>query len=445
MILDLEDGCPQPQKEKARALIQFNIQTRLFDGKHVALRLNELDNMDELIKDMGIQFTNRITAFILPMLRTAEDVETYERMIVSVELKLGLPSHTFKLIPLIETAEGVLNSEAIAKASTRNIALILGHADLFSELFSERTQHNLHWARFKVLSSARAAGIKMFDTPYENTTDYKGLLEDCRAARDLGIDGKIALHFDQVDPINRIFGISKDTRDRYQKIVDAFEGGCKIVDGQFLGAPIVTRMKRELHRPVYVSKSVRSEGVCGRTLIYGFDHKNVFVGKIISSHMEITLDDSWIASWHALVPTLNPLETSKPYARQLGLEEQLMPYHLLINLALCMLVECYSESCIYHLSVEDVIYDKAVYAGDTLRTMLVIDHVRETSKGLTSVVETRIVMINQHDERVLTMKRKSLFPKIEPVESPSDYDHEFTEYFESRPGQRLGKKLIRNA
>jgi citrate lyase subunit beta/citryl-CoA lyase len=445
LILDLEDGCPQPQKEKARTLIQFNIQTRLFEGKHVAIRLNELDQMDELVKDLGIKFTSRITAFILPMLRTAEDIETYERLIVSAELELGLPRKTFKFIPLIETAEGVLNAESIAKASDRNIALIFGHADLFSELFSERNQQNLHWARFKVLSAARAAGIKLFDTPYENTNDYKGLLQDCRSARDLGIDGKIALHFDQIDPINRIFGISKEIRDQYQNIVDAFEGGCQIVDGKFLGAPIVKRMKRELNRPVYVSKSALNEGVSGRTLTYGFDHKKVFVGKIIASPMEITVDDSWTASWHALVPTLNPLETSKPYARQLGLEKQLMPYHLLINLALCMLVECYSESCIYHLSVEDVIYDKAVYSGDTLRTILIIDHVRETSKGLSSVVETRVVMINQHDERVLTMKRKSLFPPIETIDKPTSYENEFAEYFDSRPNQRLGKKLIRNA
>ncbi len=445
LILDLEDGCPQPQKENARTLIQFNIQTRLFEGKHVAVRLNELDNMKELVKDLKIKFTERITAFILPMLRSAEDVDAYERLIVRVELELGLPSHTFKFIPLIETAEGILNAGAIAKASDRNIALILGHADLFSELFSERTQQNLHWARFQVLSAARTAGIKLFDTPYENTKDYPGLLEDCRSARDIGIDGKIALHFDQIDPINRIFGISKTTRDRYKKIVDAFEGGCQIVDGQFLGAPIVTRMKRELNRPVYVSKSARNDGVTGRTLSYGFDHNNVFIGKIICSAMEITLDESWTSSWHSLVPTLNPLETSKPYARQLGLEEQLVPYHLLINLALCMLVECYSESCIYHLSVEDVIYDKAVYAGDTLRTILIIDDVRETSKGLSSVVETRVVMVNQRDERVLAMKRKSLFPTLKTTNTPENYTHEFSEYFESRAKQRLGKKLIQSA
>ncbi|MCB0762705.1 MAG: Sua5/YciO/YrdC/YwlC family protein [Flavobacteriales bacterium] len=444
LVLDLEDGCPLKFKDKARALIQFNVQTPLFEGKHIAVRLNELAHREELLKDLDVKYTRRVHAFILPMLRTAADVEQYDRLISDMELRLGLPVNTFGFIPLIETAEGVLNAREIVLQSKRNMAVILGHADLFSELFSERTDVNLHWARFKVLAAARAARLPLFDTPYENTADYKGLLHDAREARKMGIDGKICLHFDQVDPVNRIFGISKKQRDHYSEVVTSFEGGCSIVNGEFIGAPIVTKMKRELNRPVYISRSVRAEGVQGRTIQYGLANNQLFVQQIIASNMEITLDDSWIAAWHSLVPTLNPLETSKIFARQLGLEDQLIPYHLLINLALCMLVECYSESCKYHLSVEDVVYNKAVYAGDTLRTIMRVEAIVPTSNGLSTVVKTKVVMINQREEVVMTMRRNSLFAKLEVVDKPNDYAHPCGEYFDEPVRSQLGKKLIRS-
>lgn len=409
IILDLEDGCPRPQVEDARQLISKYINTDIFEGHNVALRLNPLDDRQELVKDLNLNYTRALHAFILPMLRTAEDVGEFERMVSNTEARLNLEAGTFKFIPLIETAQGIQNVREIAAASRRNVAMILGHADLFGETQGERDADNLHWIRTVFLNAAKAAGLKAWDTPYETVTDINGLRDDCKAARRVGMDGKIALHPYQLDVINRAFGISSLERRKYKRAIDNFDGGCYMDGDEFLGAPIIKKFKLEHEREVYIPRSRDSKGIRPRTFKYGARPEDLHPGRVFRSKHEVTLDTSWITHWQSLVPTFNPIDTSGPFCAQLGLKDRLVPYHLLINLSLCLAVESFSESCLFHLGISNVVYEKPMYTGDTLKTEVRVVGLKKTANDKFSVVTTKLLAFNQWDEVVLSMDRKSLF------------------------------------
>lgn len=90
--------------------------------------------------------------------------------------------------------------------------MFLGHADLFGELNAERNSKNLHTVRMLYLSAAREAGIAAYDTPFENVKDIAGLEKDALESRSMGLDGKVALSFDQQEKINHIFGLNPSKR-----------------------------------------------------------------------------------------------------------------------------------------------------------------------------------------------------------------------------------------
>ena len=409
LILDTEDGCPPEQKPIARKLIEKNMQAGVMRNNHFAFRINALTNNEDLQLDLSIKYNDSLDAFMLPMLSKAEDVVQYERLISNMEAKQRIPAGHFKLIPLIETPDALHNVEAIARASNRNIAMTLGHADLFSEVQCARTYDNLLWPRMKFLAAAKQANLMAWDTPYESIHDIKGYREECQQGRSMGMDGKITLHPFQLDIANQVFGITAKQRRELTSQIEEFTGGCYMDGQKFVGAPIVKRLETEVKRGVYIPRSNANSGARPISPRYGAEPKELQVGRKFRSNLEITVDKSWTTAWQSLVPTFNPIETSVEYCRAVGLKDQLVPYHLLINLSLCLLVEPFSESCRYHLGVSRVRYEKAVYAGDTLRAEALITGVTNSSGGTSSVVHTRVRLFNQWDECVLSMNRKSLF------------------------------------
>ena len=413
LVLDLEDGCPIEKKDQARTLIAKYAKNNTFDNNYVAVRLNGLDSI-ELAKDLQTDFTEKIRGFALPMLRTAEDVHRFEHKIAAMEKRLGLPDKTFKLFPIIETAEALSNVDAIAKASDRSVAMFLGHADLFGELYSKRSKENLHTVRMLYLKAARAAGIAAFDTPWENVKDLNGLEKDAKDGQEIGLDGKVALSFEQLEIINRTFGLSTDEKETYERLLSKYKGGCQIIEGVFVAPPIVKRFRQELKKRVYNSFRLPEDSTHGKTMRYGLDYKNAFPGQIIQSPYETTIDESFITQWQSMVQTGNPLETSRHFCEQLGMRGRLIPFQNLVNLGLCLIVETFSESSLFHLGISNVIYEYPVFAGDTIRSVMIIDDIVPSSNKKYTIFKTRMIMVNQNNQRVVSMNRNSLFKYIDP-------------------------------
>lgn len=432
LVLDFEDGCPDNKKDEARSLAEKYLGKNAFGKKPIAVRLNNFKNPNELSRDFEVNFGVGVKAFITPMLKSVEDFKQYVRLIEDCEKRQNLPEGTYKIIPLIETAGALTDIDQIATYSQRNVAMILGHADYFGNTKAEKSIGNLHWIRMRFVMACRTNGLVAIDTPHEEVKDVRGFYLDTRQAKEVGMDGKVVLHFDQVDHANETFGISRSMRDILKTRISGFEGGCIIKDGKFLAAPIVQQVQNELDRTLQISRSSMNRGPIGKKVSYGLDlSKPVGLGQVIIGPMDVTIDEAWITMWHGLVPAINPLETSSTYCAELGLDGRPVPAQLLVNLALCMLVEPFSESCIVHLGVENVRYLQLAYPGDTVRTIMIIDDIRHSSDGERSIVKSRIVMLNQRNDVILSLKRASLFPKLK-IDSEfevSGAELAFEEYF----------------
>ena len=108
---------------------------------------------------------------------------------------------------MIESAAGVLNAVEIAACHRRVAALVFGATDFSMEVGCAITEdgRGLLAAASRIILAARAAGIDAIDTPYMKLDDPEGLARSSRLARELGFDGKSAIHPAQVAPINAAF------------------------------------------------------------------------------------------------------------------------------------------------------------------------------------------------------------------------------------------------
>ncbi len=216
VFLDLEDACAPAVKESARQTTIAAL-TNLDWGRTVrAVRINGLDTPwcygDVIEVVSGAR--EALDVIIVPKARTARDVWWIDVLLAQVEAKIGLDK-PIALEVLIEESEGLANAVEIARASPRLEAIIFGAGDL-SASQRARVDGNFdpvspypgdfwHFARFQVVTAARAAGIDAVDAPYPAYRDLDGYRQAATHASLLGFDGKWAIHPDQIGIANEVF------------------------------------------------------------------------------------------------------------------------------------------------------------------------------------------------------------------------------------------------
>jgi citrate lyase subunit beta/citryl-CoA lyase len=134
------------------------------------------------------------------LLPKVESAETVDKALVA----LGTAPAVWCML---ETSRGILNAAAIAIASPRVTALVMGTSDLTKDLHARATRDRLPLLMSLQLCvlAARAAGITALDGVHLDLDDEAGLAAACRQAADLGFDGKTLIHPRQVGLANEIF------------------------------------------------------------------------------------------------------------------------------------------------------------------------------------------------------------------------------------------------
>jgi citrate lyase subunit beta/citryl-CoA lyase len=124
---------------------------------------------------------------------------------------------------MLETPRGILDAHAIAAATPRVGALVMGTSDLTKDLRARHTR-----AREPLLTSlglcvlaARAAGVAALDGVHLDLDDDLGLATACRQAADLGFDGKTLIHPKQIDAANVAFSPTDTEVDWARRVVTA--------------------------------------------------------------------------------------------------------------------------------------------------------------------------------------------------------------------------------
>jgi citrate lyase subunit beta/citryl-CoA lyase len=73
------------------------------------------------------------------------------------------------------------------------------------------------------VAAARCGGIDILDGVFNAIDDPTGFAVECRAGRDLGMNGKTVIHPSQIETANDAFSPSAEDIARSKRIVEAFE------------------------------------------------------------------------------------------------------------------------------------------------------------------------------------------------------------------------------
>ncbi len=253
VIFDLEDAVSPAEKDAARILVRNTMRYMDLKGCEVIVRINSVDT-DYWKADIDAILPEKPDLILLPKASLPKDVLVADEYISEVENNLNLTRGTTGLMPLIETASGIVNAYAIASASKRVKALFLGAEDLTADLQCKRTREGkeIEYARAALVVAARAAGIDVYDTPFTDVNDDEGIVIDANHAKSMGFTGKATISPRHVDVINEVFSPSKADIDYAYEVIDAIRlakeqgKGAIALRGKMIDAPIVARAERTI-------------------------------------------------------------------------------------------------------------------------------------------------------------------------------------------------------
>jgi citrate lyase subunit beta/citryl-CoA lyase len=229
VVVDLEDSVAVAAKDEARAAAVQAL--RDFGEQTVSVRINPPRSAWchlELAALAGLARQPR--AIVVPKVDSAADLAFVDRLLDGVEAAAGR-TQPLRVQALIETAAGLANVREIAGSSGRLEALILGYADLAVSLGrSAAGAATLDlWlpAQEAVLVAAREHGLQAVDGPFLGTAADEPFRAAATRARDLGFDGKWAIHPSQVAPLNELFSPTEDELAHARAVIAALERGAQ--------------------------------------------------------------------------------------------------------------------------------------------------------------------------------------------------------------------------
>jgi len=247
---DMEDSVPAAEKTNARETIRTFLPQLKATGRPVIPRVNALDTQwleDDLAAIVGPQ----IFAISVGKVRTAADISTISQLIAKLEQRAGLSIGAIKLLPWIETAEAIVNCDAICRASERIAGVAFGGEDFTNDLGIERLddESQVLYARSRICIAARAAHVLALDTPYFRLRDADGLRANALRAKSIGFKGKFAIHPDQIGTLNECFSPSEQEIAHARRVIEVYEAaersgrGSTSLDGWVIDVPVVKRAR----------------------------------------------------------------------------------------------------------------------------------------------------------------------------------------------------------
>jgi citrate lyase subunit beta/citryl-CoA lyase len=250
VIFDLEDAVAPAAREDARQAVRETIAELGQSPPQISVRITSLSR--DGLQDIDAVLRGNEAALdsvVLPKVDSAGAVATLSHHLTDV----GAAS--VDVIPLIETATGLMAADEIATAPDV-VAVAYGDQDYTADVGATVTEEKTEslYARQRIVAAAGAAGVDALDTVYTDIEDSDGLREQTETVIDFGFDGKLAIHPAQVGVINEAFTPDPGEIEWAEKVIagqeraDEVETGVFTVEGQMIDPPLVERARTILER-----------------------------------------------------------------------------------------------------------------------------------------------------------------------------------------------------
>lgn len=262
LLLDIEDSVqPESNKQVARDNVVKWVKEGAFKNHLAFPRVNDRES-GQLLKDLLQLAIEGVDGFMYPKSYTGQDVYFIDKLLDTIEYEKGFPHGKFKLIPLIETSAAVLNAQEICRASKRVVAIAYGSEDFITDLEGiHDTEHeSLFTARAMIAMAARANKVIPVDTVHVNVHDLEDLERNLVLAKNLGFEGMLVLNPKELHLVHQYFSPSKqeveDAREMLRLSEEAkLDGkGVAILNGKFIGPPMVLTAKKVLKKNALIEK-----------------------------------------------------------------------------------------------------------------------------------------------------------------------------------------------
>jgi citrate lyase subunit beta/citryl-CoA lyase len=259
VIADLEDGVAAARKAAARSSLAEWLD-RVASPPSIWVRIDAASIAD----DLAAACHPSVDGVCLPKAATIADVrevcEHLDRLEHDDPKGRGSRPPT-SLMLLIETAAGVLDCAALARASDRIAILQLGEQDLRADLSlrpnrdDDALPHPLRAARDAVVLASAAARLAPPVAPVSLAIhDADRLAAETAQLRADGFGSRAVIHPAQLDPVRRGLAATTAELEWAERVVAAdalarSQGAAvTVVDGHMVDAPVVAAAQTLLHR-----------------------------------------------------------------------------------------------------------------------------------------------------------------------------------------------------
>jgi citrate lyase subunit beta/citryl-CoA lyase len=233
VIIDLEDAVPLDAKDAARAALADAWPN--FDADRRARLLVRVNPAGTPWHEADLAALGHLPGLGAVMLPKAENAQQVEH---------AAQACSVPVLPLIESAEGVGQMDAIARTQGV-LRLGLGHIDLQADLGMRCGPDEAELApiRLAMVVASRRAGLPApVDGVTTATTDAQVLAQDAQRSRRFGFGAKLCIHPAQVAGVHQALAPTEAERAWAERVLAAeaqAHGGAFSVDGKMVDPPVL--------------------------------------------------------------------------------------------------------------------------------------------------------------------------------------------------------------
>jgi citrate lyase subunit beta/citryl-CoA lyase len=245
VIIDLEDAVATEDKDGALAETIRALSPRSHEPLLRALVRINAPGTEHVDTDIGALLSlanlhgHGLLGLMVPKTEDAGWLRDLARGLSRV------PSGAPALVPLIESAEGLLSAVDIAR-TTGVTRLAFGAIDYALDVDADADSPHLDYARTHLVVASRAAQIAPpLDSPCPEIRDIAVVASSARTARGFGFGGKLCIHPSQIAPVQLAFTPDEKQVAWAQSVIGA-QGGATQVDGKMIDRPVTEKAKRIL-------------------------------------------------------------------------------------------------------------------------------------------------------------------------------------------------------
>jgi citrate lyase subunit beta/citryl-CoA lyase len=221
VIADLEDAVAPSAKGTARDHVREWLSAEPLGSRQRWVRIN---SGQAGLDDLASVYGSGLTGVCIPKVSTAGDVAAVAELLQDLEQAHRAPTTAVAIMPLIETAGGLLALNEISRAP-RVQRLQLGEIDLAADLGLEPGPDELELlaARSAVVVASAAHGLLPPLGPVNpDVEDLASLETSTRRLRRLGFFGRAAIHPAQIQVIHTVFDVTPDELEQARQLLERY-------------------------------------------------------------------------------------------------------------------------------------------------------------------------------------------------------------------------------